>query len=71
MIDRKQRLLGYLEVVDLLRANAATPFGRLLRANPHRLPAQALLSGLREHPGWREASTLPVVEGAVSGWLAR
>ncbi len=63
VIDRNQRLLGYLEVVDLLRANAATPLGRLLRANSHRLPAQALLAGLREHPGWREASTLPVVEG--------
>ena len=35
---------------------------RLVRPSPHRLPAQALLAGLREHPGWREASTLPVVE---------
>lgn len=63
VIDRNQRLLGYLEVADLLRARAATPLARLLRASPHRLPAQAMLAGLREHPGWREASALPVVEG--------
>lgn len=62
VIDRNQRLLGYVEIADLLRAGAATPLTRLLRPSPHRLPAQALLAGLREHPGWREASTLPVVE---------
>lgn len=62
VIDRNQRLLGYIELADLLRAHATMPLPRLVRACPHRLPAQALLAGLREHPGWREASTLPVVE---------
>ncbi len=62
VIDRNQRLLGYLELADLLRAKGTTPLGRLLRACPHRLPAQAMLAGLRDHPGWREASTLPAVE---------
>lgn len=62
VIDRNQRLLGYIELADLLRAHAASPLARLVRSNPHRLPAQARLAGLREHPGWREASTLPIVE---------
>ena len=62
VIDRNQRLLGYVEFADLLRAHTEVPLTRLVRASPHRLPAQALLAGLREHPGWREASTLPVVE---------
>ncbi len=62
VIDRNQRLQGYVEFADLLRAHATTPLTRLLRSSPNRLPAQALLAGLREHPGWREASTLPVVE---------
>ncbi len=62
VIDRNQRLLGNVELADLLRADAATTLARLVRPSPHRLPAQALLAGLREHPGWREASTLPVVE---------
>jgi len=62
VIDRNQRLLGYIELADLLRAQAALPLKRLVRASPHRLPAQAMLAGLRDHPGWREASILPVVE---------
>lgn len=62
VIDRNQRLLGYVELADLLRADAAILLARLVRPSPHRLPAQALLTGLREHQGWREASTLPVVE---------
>jgi len=62
VIDRNQRLLGHIELADLLRADGATSLARLARPSPHRLPAQALLAGLREHPGWREASTLPVVE---------
>lgn len=62
IIDRNQRLLGYVELADLLRADAATSLARLARPCPHRLPAQSLLAGLREHPGWHEASSLPVVE---------
>ena len=62
VIDRNQRLLGYVELADLLRAGASATLARLVRPSPHRLPAQTLLNGLLEHPGWREASTLPVVE---------
>jgi len=62
VIDRSQRLLGYVELADLLRANPTTTLARLVRASMHRLPAQALLSGLRDHHGWLDASTLPVVE---------
>lgn len=62
VIDQNQRLTGYVELADLLRANATSPLARLVRPSPHRLPAQALLAGLREHPGWREASILPVVD---------
>lgn len=62
VIDRNQRLLGNVDLAELLRTDAATPLVRLARPSPHRLPAQALLAGLRDHPGWREAPTLPVVE---------
>ncbi|MBK6972498.1 MAG: magnesium transporter [Sterolibacteriaceae bacterium] len=62
VIDRDQRLLGYVDLAELLRAPAATSLARLVRPSPHRLPAQALLAGCREHPGWRDASALPVVE---------
>lgn len=62
VIDRNQRLLGYVELADLLRANPATTLGRQVRPCPHQLPAQSLLAGLVDHQGWHEASTLPVVE---------
>ncbi len=62
VIDRNQRLLGYVELADLLRAAATASLARLVRPCPHRLPSQALLLGLPDHPGWHEASTLPVVE---------
>jgi magnesium transporter len=62
VIDRNQHLLGYVELADLLRAGASTSLVRLVRPCPHRLPAQTLLTGLSEHQGWHEASTLPVVE---------
>lgn len=62
VIDRNQRLLGYVELGDLLRANGATSLARLVRQGPHRLPAQALLAGLPEHPAWHEAAALAVVE---------
>jgi magnesium transporter len=62
LIDRHQRLLGYIALADLLRAHDATPLARLARSAPPRLPAQALLAAVREHPGWRESSSLPVVD---------
>ena len=62
VIDHNQRLLGYVELADLLRANPTTTLSRLVRASLHRLPAQALLNDLRDHQGWLDASTLPVVE---------
>ncbi len=62
VIDQNQRLLGYVKLADMLRATAETSLARLVRTSQHRIPSQALLTGLREHPGWHEASTLPVVE---------
>ncbi len=62
VIDRQQRLLGHVEIADLLRSDPAAPLARLSRPSAHRLPAQALLEGLSVHPGWHEAAILPVVE---------
>lgn len=62
VIDHDQRLRGQLALVELLRASATTPLSRLVHPSPHRLPAQSLVAGLQDHPGWHEASALPVVE---------
>jgi len=61
VIDRNQRLLGYVSFAELLRGEAAAPLSRLQRPCPHRLPAQAPLRGLPEHPAWHEAAALAVV----------
>jgi len=62
VIDRNQCLMGHVELADLLRAGNSTTLVRLVRPSMHRLPAQSQLGGVREHQGWREVSTLPVVE---------
>lgn len=62
VIDRNQRLTGFVTIGDLLRADATTPLARLLRPSPHRIPALSRLASLREHPGWRSTSSLPVVD---------
>lgn len=62
VIDRNQCLIGYVELADLLRADAETTLTNLVRPSAYRLPSQSSLVGLREHMGWREASKLPVVE---------
>ncbi|WP_189836531.1 magnesium transporter, partial [Sulfurirhabdus autotrophica] len=62
VIDHNQRLIGYVELADLLRANTKTPLTRIVRPSPHRLPAQSMIAGLSEHPGWRVSSILPVVD---------
>lgn len=64
VIDARQRLLGQVELPALLRAEAATPLHRLLHPCIHRLPAQALASGVATHPGWRESAALPVIDRA-------
>ena len=62
VIDRNQCLIGYVELADLLRADAKTKLSSLVRPSAHRLPSQSSLNGLHEHSGWQEVSKLPVVE---------
>lgn len=62
VIDRNQRLIGYVELADLLRANSSITLARLARPCTLRLPAKALIAGLPEHPAWHEVSALPIVE---------
>ena len=60
--DRDQHLVGAIALVDLLRAEPATPLRQLMQPPAVTVPAQALIRSLREHPGWTEARALPVVE---------
>ena len=70
VINRNQRLMGYVELADLLRTKAATPLARLVRSSPHRLPAQSQLAGLRIIRGGASPLLCPSWI-AVSGWSVR
>lgn len=60
--DRDQRLIGMVSLVSLLRADRDAPLRRLMVPVPVTVPAQSLIRSLRDHPGWRAARALPVVE---------
>lgn len=73
VLDAEQRLLGSVELTDLVRAEPGTPLARLMHSPPaYVLPAQSLLTSVREHAGWGEHRMLPVVErgGRLIGALS-
>ena len=57
-----QRLLGLVNLADVVRAPPAAPLSRLTRAAAHTLPARAALRAVAEHAGWQDFQLLPVVE---------
>lgn len=64
VINQSLRLLGIIELADLLRVDSSCTLAILVKPSPYRLPAQALLSNVLEHQGWTEYSILPVVDHA-------
>lgn len=58
---KNQRVIGYIEIADLLRSESAIPLGKLVRPATYRLQAQAELASQLEHMGWREMTILPVL----------
>jgi len=72
IIGNNQRLVGYVEIVDILRADTATPLSKLVRPAVHHLQAQAKLAIQQEHIGWQKVTVLPVLNhrdklvGAIS-----
>jgi magnesium transporter len=72
-LDEAGRLVGWAPLDALLRAPVAVTLGSLLHEAPDSLSVTAPLEGARAHPGWMQASTLPVVErdGRFVGILTR
>jgi magnesium transporter len=62
VIDHLQMLTGYIELADLLRAERLSPLKKIMKPCQHKLPSQALLSGLLKHQGWYHSSLLPVID---------
>ena len=57
-----QRLLGLVELPELLRATAGAPLSRLMRDVHFTLPARASILGVGDHEAWDDTQILPVVE---------
>jgi magnesium transporter len=62
VVDQQYRLLGYVDIADLLRAGDSVPLVNLIKPNSYKLPAQSLLLDLQNHQGWNDSLTLPVID---------
>lgn len=62
VVAEDQRLLGVVELQDLLRSPESTLLDALMRPPAGTLAAFMPLSGAASHPAWKQASALPVVE---------
>jgi magnesium transporter len=69
IVDREQRLVGAVNLRELLLARPRSRLADLMVRDPLRLDARADRSAVVDHPGWKEVHALPVVDehGAYLG----
>ncbi len=68
VVDREQRLVGVLNLRELLLAPPSARLAELMVRGPQHLRADADRVAVLSHPGWREVHALPVVDQA-GGYL--
>jgi magnesium transporter len=64
VVDRDQRLVGALDLRELLLADTKETLGAVMHRNVERLPAHADLATVAGHAGWHDVDALPVVDAA-------
>lgn len=62
--DRDGILIGVLNLQELLHARGASRLETVAGAATHRLPVNADHRHVLEHPGWRQVTSLPVVDAS-------
>lgn len=62
VVDPEQRLVGALNLRELMLASPAQRLGELMVPEPFSLPSSADRSAVVTHPGWKEVHALPVVD---------
>lgn len=62
VVDRRQHLVGVLDIPELLRARAKDPVRSAMRTPVESISAWLPAAGVRTHPGWRRFHALPVVD---------
>ena len=64
VVDQAQRLVGALNLRELLLARGRLSLSDLMTRDPHRVLATADRATVLAHPGWKEVHALPVVDEA-------
>ncbi|HEX9582033.1 MAG TPA: CBS domain-containing protein [Gemmatimonadales bacterium] len=64
VVDRQHRLVGALDIRELMHGSPRAPLSSVMHRDPVRVPAQSDLATVTAHPGWRELDALPVVDQA-------
>jgi magnesium transporter len=69
VVDRGQRLVGVLNLRELMLADGAEPLAKVMRTAVSRVRSDAGEDEILAHPGWREYHALPVIdaEGRLVG----
>ena len=62
IVDREQRLVGVLDIPELMLARARDPVNAAMHRDVERLPAWMPVAQVREHPAWRHYHAMPVVD---------
>jgi len=62
IVDRECRLVGVLDIAELLFARARDPLSAVMRRRVDRLSAWMPLSLVRDHEGWQHYHAMPVVD---------
>jgi magnesium transporter len=64
VVDREHRLVGALDIRELMLASPRASLSTVMHADPVKVPAQSDLATIMAHPAWRELDALPVVDPA-------
>jgi magnesium transporter len=62
VVDRDQRLVGALDIRELMLAEPKDTLGGVMHRDVQRVSAHADLAGVMAHPAWRDLDALPVVD---------
>ena len=62
VVDREQRLVGVLNLRELMLAEGTQPLAKAMHSTVARLRSDAGEDEILAHPGWREYHALPVVD---------
>lgn len=64
VVARDQRLVGVLDIAELMGARASEPIAGVMRRDVVTMDANADLATVAAHPAWRHLDALPVVDPA-------